>query len=51
MQAFARGLQRGLEQFLWPDGPAPALSPWRQVLAALPEAGQRLTQAVQSDNH
>lgn len=50
MQAFAQGLQRGLEQFLGPDAPPQPLSPWRQVLTALPEAGQRLTQAVQSDN-
>lgn len=50
VQAFGRGLARGIEQFLSQgDAPKP-LSPWRQVLAAMPDCKARLLQAVESDN-
>jgi glucosyl-3-phosphoglycerate synthase len=50
VQAFSRGLSRGLELFL-AGGPAPTrLSPWNQVLALAPDGGQRLLAAVEADN-
>ncbi|MFH1035478.1 MAG: glycosyl transferase [Pseudomonadota bacterium] len=50
VHAFSHGLARGLEQFLSDDYQPAHLSPWRQVLAVIPDCGQRLLRAVEADN-